>query len=459
MKFYKVSILCIASLLILSSCAKTPTPPSEIKVDTSLPEVVLTQNGVIVDMKTVAFEWNSIKDPRVEGVYIYRQDPTSNESDFVQYAVVNNRFQTHYLDQGVEPQRLYQYKFRTFSKEGYGAESNIVSARTLPLLSSVSWIHSIAGMPRSAKIIWRPHASERVNSYIIERKTLDADKWEEVGSIRGRLNAEYIDEGLKDGFVYVYRIKSVTYDDIVSMPSQAVKVVTKPLPKSIAKIETTKELPKKIKLTWERSLEPDFMLYHVYRSEKIDGSYELIAKLQKSNTFVDEIGEDGKSYFYRVSVVDKDGLESEHQKNSVHGVTRPKPATPIIVDAKLSGASIELMWSKSDVRNVSFIVERVESAGWFKSKTEVYEGIKTEHFSDRNILADMKYTYSVYGVDKDKIRSKPSAPAEVITPESLKVKSSAKQVRPKKEVRVAPKIKEVEQEEFLPMQNLDLSEI
>ncbi len=459
MKFYKMSILWIASLLILSSCAQTPTPPNEIKIDTSLPQVVLTQNGVIVDMKTVAFEWNSIKDPRVEGVKIYRQDPTSNESDFEEHAVVENRFQTHYLDQDVEPQRLYQYRFRTFSKEGYGAQSDIVSARTLPIFGSVSWIHSIAGMPRSAKIIWRPHASERVNSYIIERKTLDADKWTEIDKVTGRLNAEYIDEGLKDGFVYVYRIKSVTYDGIVSTPSQAVKVVTKPLPKSITKIKTSSNLAKKIKIEWEKSLEPDFMLYHLYRAQRVDGSYELIAKLQKSNSFIDEVGEDGKSYFYRVSVVDKDGLESEHEKKSIHGVTRPKPATPIIIDAKVIDATIELMWNKNDVRSVSFDVERVESAGWFKSKTEIYEGIKTEHFVDKNILADMKYSYTVYGVDKDGVRSKPSVAAEVKTTEGFKSSKSTKQVKPKKEVRVAPQIKEVEQEEFLPMQNLDLSEI
>lgn len=454
-----MSILCIASLVILSSCAKTPEPPAEIKVDASLPPVVLTQNGVIVDMKTVAFEWNSIKDPRVEGITIYRQEPGTQESTFSEYAVIKNRFQTHYLDQGVEPQRLYQYKFRTFSKDGYGTQSNIVSARTLPLFESVSWIHSITGMPRSAKIIWRPHASERVNSYIVERKTLDEDKWSEIKRVNGRLNAEYIDEGLKDGFVYVYRIKSVTYDGIVSKPSQTVKAVTKPLPKSITKIETSKDLAKKIKIVWEKSLDPDFKLYHLYRSDAVDGHYELLAQLYKNNFYVDEIGEDGKSYFYRVSVVDKDSLESEHTKHSVHGVTRAKPAAPIITDAKLSGGTIELAWSSSDSRNLSFVVEREESAGWFKSETQRYEGVRSNYFRDQNILADMKYSYRVYGVDKDGILSKSSVAAEVITPQSIETRSSSKQVKPKKEVRVAPKMKEVEQEEFLPMQNIDLSEI
>jgi PBP1b-binding outer membrane lipoprotein LpoB len=90
MKLWTLSTLCTASLLILSGCATSPTPPQELKIDPSLPKVSLTQNGVIVDMKTVAFEWSSIKDPRVEGVYVYKQNPNIQETAFEEYE--NNTF-------------------------------------------------------------------------------------------------------------------------------------------------------------------------------------------------------------------------------------------------------------------------------------------------------------------------------------------------------------------------------
>ena len=247
MKLWTLSTLCAASLLILSGCVASPKPPEEIKVDASLPKVELTKNGVIADMKTVAFEWSSIKDPRVEGIYVYKENFTSQEGGvFEQYDIIKNRFQTHYLDQNLEPDTKYNYKFRTFSKDAYGIESNVVSVNTLPVLASVSWIHSIAGMPRSAKIIWRPHFNNRVSSYIIERKTLESQKWKKLDTIKGRLNAEYIDEDLDDNHVYIYRVKVVTHDGIVSTPSQAVKVVTKALPEPIVNIKTTNNLPKKI---------------------------------------------------------------------------------------------------------------------------------------------------------------------------------------------------------------------
>ena len=74
MKLWTQSILWIVSLLILSGCdGITPTPKENAVIDSTLPTVVLTKNGVIVDMNTIAFEYESIEDPRVSGVYIYKK--------------------------------------------------------------------------------------------------------------------------------------------------------------------------------------------------------------------------------------------------------------------------------------------------------------------------------------------------------------------------------------------------
>jgi len=460
MKLWTLSTLYTASLLILSGCgATTPTPPEEAKVDTSLPVIELTQNGVIVDMKTVAFEWSSIKDPRVEGIYVLKESFTPEEgSKFEQYEVIDSRFKTHYLDNSLEPDTKYAYKFKTFSRDANGVESSIVHVNTLPVLASVSWIHSITGMPRSAKIIWRPHPSHRVNSYIIERKTLESEEWEEIDNIAGRLNAEYIDQELEDNFVYIYRIKSVTYDGITSTPSQSVKVVTKPLPGAVANIKTTNNLPKKIKIVWDASAQKDFQRYYVYRSETVDGSYELIAKLF-NNSFVDAIEEDGKSYFYRVSVIDKDGLESEHEKNSIHGMSLPKPSAPAIVEAKLLSSGVELIWSKADVRARSFIVERRELQGWFDEKIDTFEGITSQHFNDKNILPSSQYFYTVYSVDKDGVKSEPSIEVKIETPESTTIEEApVKTAEKETAIKATPK-NDTPQEVITPVENLDLNEI
>ncbi|MEA3331857.1 MAG: hypothetical protein U9Q29_09210 [Campylobacterota bacterium] len=403
MKLWTLTTLCTVSLLIFSGCtATTPTPKKEAVVDSSLPVVELTQNGIFVDMNAVAFEWKSIKDPRVKGLYIYKQVADKQEY----YDTVEGRFTTHYLDKKIKPDTQYLYYFKTFSQEAESPQSKITTINSLPVLQSVSWIHSIADMPRSAKIIWRPHTNQKVKSYIVERKTLEDDKWEKLSVIEGRLNAEFIDLDLKDEYVYKYRVRVLTYDNIVSTPSEIVRVVTKALPNSIINIVASIDLPKAIQLDWAKAEYKDFYRYFVYKSEDLDGSYELIAKLH-NNTFKDEVGEDGKHCFYRVSSVDKDGLESEHEKLTIQGATLAKPNAPAIIDARLIDGKVELVW-KVDPRIKSYTVIKKYKKGWFDAVVEEIESITSTKFTDSNIVPNTTYFYQVYGIDKHSIKSDPS---------------------------------------------------
>jgi len=459
MKLWTLSTFCAASLLIFSGCVgSTPTPKEEIVVDESYPVVTLTKNGIIPDMTSIAFEWESIKDPRIEGIYIYKSYPDDNalQGELKYYKTINSRFQTHFLDKDIQPATQYTYAFKTFSKDAEGKQSRVYVVHSLPILKSVSWIYSITDMPRVAKIIWRPHANQKVKSYIIERKTLEKDEWEELATIDGRLNAEYIDTDLKDNYVYKYRIRVETYDGLVSAPSEEVKVVTKALPKGIKHITATRDLPRMIKIDWEKSMTKDFDHYNLYRSDEVDGSYELIATLFNP-TFTDKIEEDGKSYFYRVSELDKDGLESKHDKISIQGITLVKPATPGVVQAKLiNNSKVELKWSSKDPRVKSFTVTKTEQEGWLKSVSQDIEGITGNKFIDQEIKPDTKYTYIVYGVDENGIKSEPSIEVELKTQESdelVEVKESA----PQKEVEVTQTTEEVPTELVAPVDDLDLN--
>ncbi|RLA79915.1 MAG: hypothetical protein DRG78_11965 [Epsilonproteobacteria bacterium] len=459
MKLWTLSTFCAASLLVLSGCGgATPKPKEEVVIDNTLPMVTLTKNGTVVDMNAIAFEWKSITDPRVKGIYIYKKNPDTKDtkSDLEYYKTIPSRFTTHYVDTNVVPDTKYSYAFKTFAKDSEGVKSRVIVLNSLPVLESVSWIHSITDMPRSAKIIWRPHSNQKVKSYIIERKTLEDEKWSKLAVIDGRLNAEFIDLDLNDNFVYHYRVRVHTYDDITSSPSKIVKVITKALPKGISKITTTKNLPKKIKVSWEKSKAKDFGLYYVYRSESVDGSYDLVATLH-NNKFEDKIDEDGKSYFYRVSVVDKDGLESKHEKLSIQGMTLPKPETPDVVKANEVGKNIEITWSSNDKRIETFTVTKTHKKSWIDTTSEDFEGIKGNKFIDREVLADSEYTYIVYGVDKYGIKSEPSIEIKIKTKESDKIIPAKKEAQ--KEIVDAPVQEADTTETISPVQDLDLNEI
>ena len=453
MKLWILTTFYAVSLLFFSGCGTKPSPKAEAVIDTTLPVVRLTQNGYFADMNSIAFEWESITDERVKGVYVYKVKLDANTSDGAYYDTVENRFSTHYVDLKIEPDTKYNYYFTTFSDSAESRKSEVTIVNSLPVLESVSWIHATGDMPRSAKILWRPHTNQKVKSYVVQRRTLEEDVWVDVAKIDGRLNAEYIDSGLKDKFVYKYRICVLTYDNILSMPSEIVKVVTKELPKEVTNIVTTRDLPRKIKISWDKSTNKDFARYNLYRSEKADGSYELLAKLI-SNVFVDEINEDAKQYFYRVSIVDLDDLESNSDEQSVQGLTLAKPKAPAVLEAKLVQNTIQLFWSQVDSRTTSYALDKSFKTGWFKEVSEEIDGIREKKFVDSNIEPNTLYSYKIYAIDANAIRSEPSITIELKTPEILEGVVTKNVSKQKEQIRNAP-ASEVQSEKIIPVQDFN----
>jgi fibronectin type 3 domain-containing protein len=249
----------------------------------------------------------------------------------------------------------------------------------------------------------------------------------------------------------------VTFDNIVSIPSEIVKVITKALPMKISNLQTTTDLPKKVNLTWDKSQEEDFSLYHLYRADSVDGSYELIATLHNNN-YTDKIEEDGKTYFYKVSAVDIDGLESKHD-NTIAGKTLVRPVSPALVEAKLVGNHIEIIWSNSDPRVKSYTLRKKEKKGWFDAVSEDIVGIKSQKYIDKKIVAGATYFYVVYAVDKYKIFSQKTIEVQVKVPESDKI-IPAKTTESQESAPIVEEINvESQGEVATPAQNLDLDQL
>jgi len=462
MKLSSLATFCTVSLLILSGCnGIEPKPQAKTIIDSTLPMVKLTNNGTISAMKSIAFEWNSVADSRVKGIYVYKSTSLPEKRDKKSddyYKTIDSRFTTHYLDKNIKPGTQYRYYFRTFSKNAQSKKSRLIVVDSLPILDSVSWIYAETNMPRSAKIIWRPHSNKLVKSYIIERKTLKNDEWDEIARLDGRLNAEYIDTNLDDNHVYKYRIRVFTYNDIVSKPSKIVTIVTKPLPEEIENIRATSTLPREIKVTWSPSKLKDFDRYYVYRSDRANGGYELVAKLY-NNRFIDKIDEDGKQFFYRVSQVDKDGLESKNDKYSIQGITLVKPNAPDITEVRLQGNDkIIIKWSKTDPRTKTFTLSRRYKKGWFDEVKNSYKGLRKDIFIDKNIKPNSTYFYKVFAVDKNGIESNPSMEVKIVTPESNKI-IKPKNIKTQERVAVPTSKTNIKSEDIIvPTDDLEVNE-
>ena len=89
------------TLLLFSGCTQQPKPQAKPQLDPTLPKVSV--NGHIQSMTSIAFEWKPLRDPRVQGYYIYRNDPQDNDTKLNRHASVQSRFVSHNTNTSLNP--------------------------------------------------------------------------------------------------------------------------------------------------------------------------------------------------------------------------------------------------------------------------------------------------------------------------------------------------------------------
>lgn len=413
-----------ALILLLSGCSLKNFDNTKPKINETLEVVDSASIRTLPDINAIAFEWRKVDDPRVTGYHFYRANLQKDGAKLTLIDTVENRYTTHYVDENVEPSTKYVYKISSATATEFESRTtNDYVVSTLPLMEGVSFIQAISNLPRQIKIVWRPHNSERIESYEVQRKTPATSKWEEIETLDGRLQAEYIDLNLEDNVVYHYRVIGKTFDGLETMPSALVKAQTKPLPAGILSLKATTNLPRKIALTWEPSKSNDVVKYNVYRSTDDQRGFDVIKTVNaKTLNYEDFVNEDGKVYFYKVSSIDKDGLESNLNVNSVMGVTLNKLRKPVMTLAQIQGAKAILNWQAGDDRAVSYTVYKTIKEGFFKDKTIKYQDITALRFEDKDIVRGVQYSYAIQAVDKNGIHSEITKETELILPKLVEMK-------------------------------------
>jgi len=388
-------------VLFVSGCTNDPQPPKKPVIDQTLPK--LAEVKFLAEVTEVGFEWKPSFDERVSGYYIYRSNPELQNGKLERIATVEDKYSSHFVDTKLKPATQYHYRFSTYSKnKRESVASDTISVTTAPLIESVSFIKAITGLPHRVKLVWRPHTSQRVESYIIQRNEFTSTSWDQLAEVKGRLNAEYIDSGLKENRVFRYRVKVKTYDGLISKPSKIVEAGTKPLPIEIKNLNATVDVPKKIVLSWDASVEKDFSYYKVYRAINTMLFYSYLAKTEDTK-YEDLINTNGKSYYYYVTTVDKDGLESPRQQNAVTGSSLAIPDTVYITSSNHDGRSINITWKSLDKRAVKYNVVKE-----YKGKKKVFTGIQGKSFNDSDVVRGVEYKYNVVAIDKYGLASKES---------------------------------------------------
>ncbi|EAI7279403.1 ferrous iron transporter A [Campylobacter upsaliensis] len=400
MRRFHLSI-CLASLtLLFSACSVAElTTPKQTQLNESLPKVQSLKS--ISDLSNVAFEWEPLYSENIQGFYLYRSSEKEPQMKLV--ATIKDKFQTHYVDTKLESGTKYQYMMKTFNEQGhFSEEGQVIEIATQPRPEPLAFVQAITNLPERIKLIWRPHTDLRVNAYIIEKKKVEDKKFAKIGEVKNRLSAEFIDE-VKANENFLYRVSALTFDGVQSEPSEVLNSTSKALPPEITHLSASNDLNGKIMLSWDAPVYEDFSYFKIYATSSSFLPFTLLAKTDK-NSYEDIVQGAGESKQYKITMVDKDGLESPMPKKGVEGKTLGLPASPSIILAQITSEGIVLEWADNDNRAVEYEVKRYGG-----EQNAVFKGIKEKRLRDIKALAGVEYSYEVIAIDELGQRSAPSS--------------------------------------------------
>ncbi|EPV9389232.1 fibronectin type III domain-containing protein [Campylobacter upsaliensis] len=400
MRRFHLSI-CLASLtLLFSACSVAElTTPKQTQLNESLPKVQSLKS--ISDLSNVAFEWEPLYSENIQGFYLYRSSEKEPQMKLV--ATIKDKFQTHYVDTKLESGTKYQYMMKTFNEQGhFSEEGQVIEIATQPRPEPLAFVQAITNLPERIKLIWRPHTDLRVNAYIIEKKKVEDKKFAKIGEVKNRLSAEFIDE-VKANENFLYRVSALTFDGVQSEPSEVLNSTSKALPPEITHLSASNDLNGKIILSWDTPVYEDFSYFKIYATSSSFLPFTLLAKTDK-NSYEDIVQGAGESKQYKITMVDKDGLESPMPKKGVEGKTLGLPASPSIILAQITSEGIVLEWADNDNRAVEYEVKRYGG-----DQNAIFKGIKEKRLRDIKALAGVEYSYEVIGIDELGQRSAPSS--------------------------------------------------
>ena len=405
------SILLIALVMLIAGCSSLTqnfTSSKKVQINQSLPVVSHTSIRTIPDIQSIALEWKGFTIPNVYGYHIYRSNLQIDGENLIRVATINNKYASHYLDKDLKENTSYLYSIAVIGKEDTQSNpSKPIRVNTLELFDSISFSIAIGNLPRQVKILWRPHTNKAVKYYKIQRNDQNQEKWKTIKKVQNRLNAEYIDTNLKDDFTYAYRIIAVTFDGIESKVSQIVSAKTKSLPKSTNKITASDDIARKIIVSWKTLADDNIMAYNIYSSRSSNGYFSKIAQAKRDdNTFEDILNQNNVKRYYKITTVDKDGLETNKDTLPiVVGKTLALPLTPQITLAQIKGQKVIINWDTLDNRARYFNIHKTVKEGLFKSKTKIFKKISSKRFEDKDIVRGVIYEYELESVDENNLVS------------------------------------------------------
>ena len=291
-----------------------PVSATDFDPNAPLPPAAPTVTMTYSDSGKPKLTWNA-----VSGATSYRV--FRSESRGSGYSLLGTTTATSYVNTGAAVGKTYYYRVKAVNSVGTSGYSNIVSGKAkaaAPAAPSVTAGNSSTGKPR---LTWK--AVSGAVSYRIYRSESRGTGYSLLGTTS---STSYVNTGAAAGKTYYYRVKAVNRDGMASGYSNIVSGKAKAAAPAAPSVTAGNSSTGKPRLTWKAV--SGAVSYRIYRSESRGTGYSLLGTTS-STSYVNTGAAAGKTYYYRVKAVNRDGMASGYS-NIVSGkATLPAPVLNI----------------------------------------------------------------------------------------------------------------------------------
>ena len=352
-----------------------PLPPA-------VPTVIMTYS----DSGKPKLTWNA-----VSGATSYRV--FRSESRGTGYSLLGTTTATSYTNTGAAVGKTYYYRVKAVNSVGTSGYSNIVSGKAkaaAPAAPSVTAGNSSTGKPQ---LTWK--AVSGAVKYEVYRSTRQNSGYSLLGTTT---STSYVNTGASTGTTYYYRVKAVNRNGMASGYSNIVSCKAKAAAPAAPSVTAGNSSTGKPRLTWKAV--SGAVSYRIYRSESRGTGYSLLGTTS-STSYVNTGAAAGKTYYYRVKAVNRDGMASGYS-NIVSGKAKAAaPAAPSVTAGNSSTGKPRLTW-KAVSGAVSYRIYRSESRGTGYS---LLGTTSSTSYVNTGAAAGKTYYYRVKAVNRDGMAS------------------------------------------------------
>ena len=291
-----------------------PVSATDFDPNAPLPPAAPTVTMTYSDSGKPKLTWNA-----VSGATSYRV--FRSESRGTGYSLLGTTSSTSYTNTGAAVGKTYYYRVKAVNSVGTSGYSNIVSGKAktaAPAAPSVTAGNSSTGKPQ---LTWK--AVSGAVKYEVYRSTRQNSGYSLLGTTT---STSYVNTGASTGTTYYYRVKAVNRDGMASGYSNIVSGKAKAAAPAAPSVTAGNSSTGKPRLTWKAV--SGATSYRIYRSESRGTGYSLLGTTS-STSYVNTGAVAGKTYYYRVKAVNRDGMASGYS-NIVSGkATLPAPVLNI----------------------------------------------------------------------------------------------------------------------------------